>query len=820
MAENKNETGEPAYTPIDSLPASRQENIRLLESQTDDIYRLRRQLAGFLWKDSRYFRIHAVYGEREDGSTEVQQKKYSIGEIYDGFRAEKDIGDFINWEKVDADAPLAIPGLLPEEADLCRQIYRDEIRAELEIGVEKYGELAVKGGIWHEGAQTGDQPEIRAYYRMRWGELQGDIESFQQSDLQREELEQKLETVKSLWQRTSKPALLRLINGYEAQLTAIQKTDAHLVETHPEAYIYYHARQLAEAKQAFDAGGRIIETPYVKRKIRRVMGILAEGRPVFLHGELGTGKTEFLRHIARTRLSAKHIERWTNSHPSPMMQWEADHPKPAEEADVPAWALKSLAARQSLEQEQKAWEAERDHQREPLFLPGHRGMEADQMIGSRTIRRAEAPTPAEQAGIIDTGWEEYRNRMLAEAEQNGSTDPDSLIHHLDEVQKPIYVAAYHDIFRSPVVAEVCLGPLLTAMREGRPYIEDEMNAIPHHLQIVKNDLILRKTGDWVQPPIPGAEPFRVRDGFAFMGSGNYKPEDGKLYVGRQEVDAAYISRFGLVEYDYLPNQRTREPPDPNNQRSPGEIRTFRAENELYHMLVSRLMEDDLSVTLPEDGFKKIGKLAMVARNLEDVFSGQNTDKAWYAKGATGKVKPQDVLKENVLSIRHLLPVLDAWKRDGYKRDLDYYLFINYVDRSSARPEEKKYLYDILRTQGDFFPGPKGWPELSEESDVLQGRVTVDGKKTTVEELLYGRDASAAAASGQLKMYSVREVVEELFGPAPVRTELPSRYLAPENPAGSEPAVPEAQLAEAREREALAQQLETLARELAEKGYIL
>src|SRR3989338_9767165 len=181
-----------------------------------------------------------------------------------------------------------------------------------------------------------------------------------------------------------------------------------------------------------------------------------------------------------------------------------------------------------------------------------------------------------------------------------------------------------------------------------------------------------------------------------MEKGKYKPEDGVLSVGRQPLDAAFLSRCGIVSYDYLPMSIEFEPaglPDEG-------LRERRQNNELYQMLVTRLLNTDLTATLPEstpDAFEQIEHLAVVARNLQDIFSDRAVRPGYFAHVGAAQVSPkQNVLKENVLSVRHLLPILDRWKADGFARPLDDYLFLEYITRSDARPQEKLYLYRILQ----------------------------------------------------------------------------------------------------------------------------
>jgi hypothetical protein len=243
-----------------------------------------------------------------------------------------------------------------------------------------------------------------------------------------------------------------------------------------------------------------------------------------------------------------------------------------------------------------------------------------------------------------------------------------------------------------------------------------------------------------------------------LATGNYKPEDGKMYVGRQQIDAAFLSRFGIVSYDYLPMERDAEA----DNLSPEEQRAYRENNELYHMLVTRLLDLDLTARLPEGGLEHIEKLARVARMVQDAFSGKETREF---QVGSAQVKPSAVLSENVLSIRHLLPIIDQWKQDGCVHELDDYIFREYVSRSlGSRPNEALFLYSILNIQGDFFREDKGWPKTSEPEKILSFPI-----EEKFHAIVAGKLVSAPAQALALKTYSTQEIVTALYGPPPIRT---------------------------------------------------
>ena len=729
------------YIALESLPAEKQKHIEKLELDADSIYSLRSQLVSLYKRYRRYLPFETNEGYDN-------QSRQTFSEIAQKRAAGVDLKGLINLEQVERDTEYDVEfqGSFSaqeqtENRELMHELHKEEVLAAFEEAVEIVGELAtVKGTGWDELHPDQEIEEIRRYYRMRTKESGAAATLITDKEESMRFAERKLEVLRNRLARETNPILLKMIGNLEKELDSTSRAIHEIVGHNPEAYFFVMGRQLTEQKQIFDQAGRIVETPYVRAKIDRIIDVLDQQRPVFIHGELGSGKTEVAKHVGRTRLSARHLARWEESHPRPMDP----------EAVV-------------------AWQKQRETESEALLISGHKGIEIDQILAARAIERADVLVPEEQLDKIRQAWEAYKQRILGNTAVSDPERRDQLEKQFDQTEKPLFEQASLEFYRSPVVTKEVFGPLLQAMQQGRPVIIDEMNAIPHHVLIVMNDLLMRRPGEFVTPPFPDAQPFRVQEGFAVLATGNYKPEDGKMYVGRQPLDAAFLSRFGIVSYDYLPMQGEVEP----ESLSPEEQREWRRSNELYQMLVTRLLDKDLSATLPPDAFQKVYRLALVARQIQNVFSGRDVDEAFYAEVGSAKVKPQEVLKENVLSIRHLLPILDKWKTDGYQRDLDDYLFLDYVARSDARPAEKEYLYSVLKTQGDFFPDQKGWPTLAETSQVLH---------FPIEQKMYERDPitnSKRIKKEQavlLKKFSLRDVIVLLRGQEPKRQAISKDYL--------------------------------------------
>jgi hypothetical protein len=320
-----------------------------------------------------------------------------------------------------------------------------------------------------------------------------------------------------------------------------------------------------------------------------------------------------------------------------------------------------------------------------------------------------------------------------------------------------------------------VGLFYKAMQDGRPIILDEMNAIPHTALIALNDLLTLKKGDTVTPIIPGIKPFKVKEGFCVIATGNWKPEDGKGYFGRQALDAAFLSRFGMVNYDYLPQRISGE-----IQGTTAEIqRKEKEENQLYDIMVCSLMDESLGVDTPPGTMQKLKSLARSARIIQDIFSEKETSLKIHDPRKDINVPAKDTIQENVLSIRHLIPILSNWKNEGYSHSLEHYIMKDYLERSShSRDTEKIALYQILQSNG-LFSKDKNWPDALSKSGIEK---LLDFK---IIEKMYGRDKLTELElpetiidleEAERKRLPLIKVIEEIYGPLPERKKVSPRIF--------------------------------------------
>lgn len=324
--------------------------------------------------------------------------------------------------------------------------------------------------------------------------------------------------------------------------------------------------------------------------------------------------------------------------------------------------------------------------------------------------------------------------------------------------------ALDQFLENPVETKPYLGMFYKAMKEGRPIIIDEMNAIPHHSLIMLNDLLTKKPGDIVKPMIDDMEEFKVREGFYVIGTGNWAPEDvDSIYVGREKIDAAFLSRFGKINYDYLPNAKDVsalvEEADPDAIMAQRDVRS---QNELFHMMLIQLMDARGNLELPKGEEENLLGLAAAARIIQDVASGYKVEKSFYPTFTSTETDPKELLKENILSLRHLVPIVLAWKADGFRRDLDDYAFKYYVEDSKVHPDEMKYIYQIMQTQGGMFPTDQGWPDSTDSSkidDILELKMAL------------GKGAIKKGERPKVESHSVLKSIELMYGHTPERKKI-------------------------------------------------
>lgn len=298
-------------------------------------------------------------------------------------------------------------------------------------------------------------------------------------------------------------------------------------------------------------------------------------------------------------------------------------------------------------------------------------------------------------------------------------------------------------FKSGTISDFFLGPIYRAMAEGRPVIIDEINAIPHEVLISLNHILTRRVGDEINIQQDSGLKVKVEKDFGIMATGNMN-QGQDVYKDREDMDPAFLSRLHKIEYDYLP-QKTEGNLD--DEAGPG--------NELFHLIIAQMMDKNGNIEAPKDSMRKLWNLAKAARISQDVFAGREISNAYYFQQAAGR-SARYVLKESVLSIRALDNIISQWQKDGYKKELDYYIWQEFVSQSTVA-SDKAYLYQLLKDRFGFFKS-QGWDQNPNYgSGGVINSFNIQPPQNPPE---------------QIEFLGPRQVVEVAFGKAPERTKWP------------------------------------------------
>lgn len=298
-------------------------------------------------------------------------------------------------------------------------------------------------------------------------------------------------------------------------------------------------------------------------------------------------------------------------------------------------------------------------------------------------------------------------------------------------------------FKGGTISDFFLGPVYRAMAEGRPVIIDEVNAIPHETLISLNHILTRQVGEKINIQQNTGTQVEAKEGFGVIMTGNLN-QGQERYIERQDMDPAFLSRLYKLEYDYLPQKTEGGLEDEADK-----------ENELFHLLLARVMDKNGNIEAPKDAVKKLWNLAKASRITQDVFAGKEISSAYYFQEAGGRAAKY-LLKESVLSIRAIDNILTQWQKEGYKNEIDYYIWKEFVSQSTVA-SDRAYLYQLLKDRFNFFQS-EDWEQ---NPDYGKGGVV------NIFDIKAPQNPAA-----EREFWGPRETLQFAFGKAPERAVWP------------------------------------------------
>lgn len=546
------------------------------------------------------------------------------------------------------------------------------------------------------------------------------------------------------------------------------------------AYVNYH-REMKNLYNLLERG-QIVETDAMKKYIEEAMTSLTKQPPtvVYFHGDFGTGKTALATHIARTRLKSEPIIVSGSKFLDPDRFTEEFRLSAKSQIET----LNEINARLGFQN--------KINEQSPDDVIVANAAELRQQIEDSAVARHTREEYLHQVGGEQNFNQADFDAYLAEYKVDNN--------YLENIRKEI-----DNLMSNPVQGRYVLGAMYTAMKEGKPLIIDEANAISPDVLIAFNDMLTKKAGQSVQAR---AGNFTVKEGFCVMWTGN----TGDRYkVARfNDIDPASYSRIHPIEVKYLPQSQevnsmsqllARMDIDKLSEQlfdSQKEALEFvkdskdKAKNDqIFQVLLVKLLNSRLGTQLLVENddrysvFKDTYRLSMGARIIMDMFE-KNADKLPQLQlldGIFDAHTPTNImekLNKANLTMRELIDnIMGQYLDEGTNMDLEYYAY-KYVRKYDEYPDQQAIIYAVLNKVGFF--KDHGWPDLraitgrteAEKLRNFQNLINIDpitivDKYKKIDQ--NGDMVSLLNTRGQyhLEYFSSLETLQLLFGYLPPKT---------------------------------------------------
>lgn len=522
----------------------------------------------------------------------------------------------------------------------------------------------------------------------------------------------------------------KVTDYYRDNIRRLQEEQEGLANETPESYTLAHGLQLREYVGQIRSG-EMVTTPYVKEHLERIERDIAEGQPAFLHGHLGSGKTELA--ISAARNASMHRAAIEEAK-ADLIRFIRDNPN-SSRADRRAELGKYYRQHQAAFRDAfLKGDASAQERFSPLIISGSKDLTSQDLFVEKSLKltKFNGKSIQEHVDDIDAEMAKWQAKHPEEVR-----DPEKARRAADEILE-VYKLK-NQAFGTEVETiskEVCRG-----LEEGRPVIIDEINAIPATVLISLNDIMQKRPGQSCY--VPGIGPVKMKPGFSIIMTGNLS--SGSIdYLGTEDLNPAFLSRLDPIEHDYLPMSETdrsyRSQMDPN-------------ENELFQVMISYLADRQGNLELPniDESLEKLFSLCQLAHETQLVFEGKWRESNMLSTSSGDEVEPR--LEKSVLSIRNVIKVLKEWRK-GDEKDFDKALWDGFIEGITNSDDQNFIL--AMAKKHNFFSEQDGWRiELRERGS---GHIS----------LREAHPGPFSFQSSPLEAYSIRKVVEVLYGPGPER----------------------------------------------------
>lgn len=544
---------------------------------------------------------------------------------------------------------------------------------------------------------------------------------------------------KSLSDRGKTTDLMRL------KITKSEQKLEELKNLTPESWGAINGLELRKNIQEIKQG-KLVKTPYVERNIKRLKNNIERGQPSFIHGHLGSGKTELAITAAKESvLEAKSMEIAKYEYDQWLKDAKEKSVNPSGDQRREYLATAYQRTLNYMTSQYNKGDSDLVEKVSPLIISGSKDLTSQDLYSEKTLKLTKFNGKAilEHKADLEQQiqqWQEDNaemlNAMTLEQRQKAEAEAANQILEIYKLKNQAFGTEVETVKK-----EIYRGVL-----EGRPVIIDEVNAIPSAVLISMNDILQRRPGQTCF--IPGTGTVKIQPGFSIIMTGNLSSSNVS-YEGTNDLNPAFQSRLDTFEYDYLP--QSCEDRDYKDQTDP-------SRNELFRAIITQLLDDKGHLQLPEmdKSLTQLFRLAQLARETQNIFSEKWAESHINTDISGDEAEPR--LERSVLSIRNIRNVLLEWNKGGDK-DLDMALWDGFISQI-INPDDQNLILSLAK-KFNFFNSEDGWD--------------VETKPVGLNSLTSLREIRTFEYEHQLQPLETMpmvQVLEYIFGPPPARTEYP------------------------------------------------
>lgn len=467
------------------------------------------------------------------------------------------------------------------------------------------------------------------------------------------------------------------IKKYEEELQ-------NLIKNSQEAYEFYYKRQLLRDIKSQNQN-KLVDVSYVKDAKEKVINSMEKGKPVYIVGHLGSGKTQLASEASIEFTIKNKIQKELEKE---LENWYLENQNATEEDAI--YKFKELFNQKTKYYENilETGEKEEVEKLHPLFISGSHNLTYEDMFVEKTLTLAHSFSQGSYSDYLELIIDDFYVWM--------DEHKDKLEKMTEEEQLNLKIQIWKSFSDLLVASNSAFGTeikkiereILIAVRQGRPVIVDELNTIAMQNLIALNDILQRNIGH--RAYITGVGAVKIEEGFAFIGTGNLSTQMVN-YEGTNELNPAFKSRFLTIEYNYVLQNTVGTLEEQENPQK----------NELFRIIVSRLIDEKGNIHLPDvkNTLEELFRFAQLSRVTQNVFMGK-----WKDNETSNNIEGVE-LRESVLSIRNILHVLDNWNL-GEEKDLSKALWDSFIS-SITYPDDQNYILSQAVRFG-FFSQEEGW----------------------------------------------------------------------------------------------------------------